>query len=335
MASVERWAPVGFPGYAHYRVSTTGKIVNKYGKILKPYSKNNEYQCIDLWQKNKKKAFRVNRVVASAFLDDWNPALTVDHINHVPSDNRAENLRMFTQQQQVVHRRPFKKRSWLRLEQRTMDGTLLDTFTTLSDAAKAVGASTTDRIVACALGKVPSAHGYAWTTPTHFDWIGEEWKHVTPTVQVSNMGRVLRTHRNTGLMCIAVEPKDCYQMDGYPQVHFDHKRAGLHVMVAKLFLAPPDDPAKTMVNHKDGDLLNARADNLEWVTPSQNTQHAHDTGLLNTKRTVNQYDMNGEFVATYGSLKEAALAVGCHRRNISANVCGFSKSASGFVWKCA
>lgn len=332
--SVEVWAPVGLPGYEQYLVSTTGKIRNRWDRLLSPWKKNNDYLCVHLWRENKKRAFRVNRIVASAFLHDWDPELTVDHINHVRDDNHVDNLRMLTQQEQVVHRRPYDMRSWLRLQQWTLDGQLVATHTSLKAAAQVVGAYDASRITKCALGLKASAHGFVWKTPPHVDLPGEEWNPVSSTVQLSNMGRVRRQFRS-GLWSVAVEPKDAYLMDGYPQIHFDGGRKFLHVMVAKTFLLPPDDPAKTMVNHRDGNLLNAHASNLEWVTPSQNAQHAHDTGLLKTKRVVNQIDKNGNFVATYPSIRQAAQAIGCHPRNITANLRGFAKSASGYVWKYA
>lgn len=52
----------------------------------------------------------------------------------------------------------------------------------------------------------------------------------------------------------------------------------VHRLVAKAFVPNPNH--YTEVNHKDGDTYNNRADNLEWVTHSENIQHAYDTGLV-------------------------------------------------------
>lgn len=51
----------------------------------------------------------------------------------------------------------------------------------------------------------------------------------------------------------------------------------VHRLVALTHLIHID--GKDVVNHIDGDKLNNNVDNLEWVTTSENLQHALDTGL--------------------------------------------------------
>ena len=56
-----------------------------------------------------------------------------------------------------------------------------------------------------------------------------------------------------------------------------HKQALLHILVAKHFIPNPYDYPQ--VNHKDGVKRNCHKDNLEWVSPRQNIEHAFRTGL--------------------------------------------------------
>lgn len=67
---------------------------------------------------------------------------------------------------------------------------------------------------------------------------------------------------------------------GYRQGIFHKQNIEFHRIIATAFC--PHEPGKDYVNHKDGDKLNNSADNLEWVTRSENTLHSFQTGLQKT-----------------------------------------------------
>lgn len=54
--------------------------------------------------------------------------------------------------------------------------------------------------------------------------------------------------------------------------------ARVHRLVAEAFI--PNPLALPEVNHIDSDRTNARVDNLEWVTPSQNRYHGYHFGAV-------------------------------------------------------
>ena len=56
------------------------------------------------------------------------------------------------------------------------------------------------------------------------------------------------------------------------------QRLSVHRMVALEFIPNPLD--KSFINHKGLDKLNNRASNLEWVTASENIQHAYENGVM-------------------------------------------------------
>lgn len=97
----------------------------------------------------------------------------------------------------------------------------------------------------------------------------ETWKQFDDDYSISNYGRVkhiLSDHyRIIG---------GSVHQDGYIFVTIKGKQYPLHRLVAKLFHS---DTYKggLVVNHMDGNKMNNFADNLEWVTQSENINHSY------------------------------------------------------------
>ena len=66
-------------------------------------------------------------------------------------------------------------------------------------------------------------------------------------------------------------------MHGYLVTKMNNKTVPIHSIVANLLV--PSDKVVRVVNHKDGNKLNNRPENLEWVSVSENVRHALANGL--------------------------------------------------------
>ena len=81
----------------------------------------------------------------------------------------------------------------------------------------------------------------------------------------------------------------------------------VHRIVALTYIDNPQN--KEFVNHIDGDKMNNNVDNLEWVTRRENMIHARDVLGCNFNKNIKpiyQYDLNGNFIKRYESLKEVS-----------------------------
>ena len=165
--------------------------------------------------------------------------------------------------------------------------------------------------------------------------------------QVSNMGRVKSLERiriaNNGKSETAQFPVKekilsvSKQTQGYSQVSLckngTQKSYRLNRLVANTFIHNPEN--KPEVNHIDGNKDNNRVDNLEWVTSAENQKHKVENGLVKPyRRPILQIDDNGNVVAEYGSIKEAAETLNYSKGNIC-SACNGKRNgrANGYYWR--
>lgn len=89
--------------FEDYCITTKGDVINNRGKTLKPYKSKSGYLNVYIYNYNGKKGFRVNRLVAFAFIP--NP-LNKPQVNHLDGDklnNKVNNLEWCTGAENMQH----------------------------------------------------------------------------------------------------------------------------------------------------------------------------------------------------------------------------------------
>lgn len=125
---------------------------------------------------------------------------------------------------------------------------------------------------------------------------------------------------------------------GYYMIHLrdkNGKRKGelVHRLIAETFIDNPNNYKQ--VNHIDENKKNNYVENLQWVTPKQNTNYG--TGILRanikkSKPVVMLSDL-GDILGIFFSATDAARKTNIAQGSIT-NVClGKNKHAGGFCWE--
>ena len=314
--------------FSKYEVSSLGQIRNKntgYTLSTKPdsggYVRNGFYD-----DEGKIQKMFAHSIVAKIFLDEpKSENMTVDHINRDRTDNRASNLRWATKKQQAANADTSKRKpKGQPVIQYTMDMKEIKRWPSIVSAEKELGVC---KICYACKGKYKHSGGYKWAYEKQ-TLDGEIWKEYQPfDIQVSNMGRIKPLHYH---IVSGSKTSNGYLTYGKPAKY-------VHIIIAEVFLSNPKN--RPQVNHKDGNGLNNKVENLEWSTGSENSKHAHESGLNphshRTSLAVKQYDLEGNFIAQYKSMNEASKKTKCGLTGISSTCRGFSDNTGGYVFKYA
>ena len=126
----------------------------------------------------------------------------------------------------------------------------------------------------------------------------------------------------------AIQLKEAKITNGYLGIRLYNgenvKTFKIHRLVASTFI--PNPLNLPQINHIDENKTNNNVENLEWCSAQYNIDYSQS-------KPVNQYSLDGIYIATYKSIKEASKQTGINQGDISCCCRGKYKTSGGFIWK--
>lgn len=124
--------------------------------------------------------------------------------------------------------------------------------------------------------------------------------------------------------------------ENYVSICFSGQTVKLHRLICYAFNPLPDkkslkDYDGLQVNHIDGNTMNNKAENLEWVTNSENMRHAYKTGLNRKMQPVLLKYKNGS-IREFNSIAEASRTTGDTESQIRSCIKGKKLSTCKHDW---
>lgn len=340
----KEWTKVA--GFSKYEMKKDGTIRHIVSHKVNGQADRDSYIQVSLMpDEGGVKACRVAKLVLQTFNPTTNDKLTVSHIDKNYKNNNLENLKWVTATERN-NARVFNKEkedpsnmiSVWRINPETKER--LEFYKNVKLAADWVLDNNLSRTqnkeilkgnIYSSIKSKNKAYTFNWEYGESIQKVYDDeiWKPIDPkwvdgaeNYQISNYGR----SKNPNNLI-----SDGTVDSGYISLWILKTRKRAHQLVALAFIENPEN--KPSVNHIDGDKKNNHVSNLEWVTASENTKHAHDSGLINSKKTIVQYDLNGNKIREFESIKAASIALNIGSGDICSCCLGNLTTIGGFKFK--
>ena len=302
--SDEFWKGV-FSPYERYEISSYGNCRNKItGRALRPLSIGG-YKAFVLQGPSKQKEYLAHRLVALAFLSNNEGAqAVVHHKNGVRDDNRIENLEWasVSKNAKLAKKSAPTSKNLRPVAQHTVAGEFVKNWQSLAHAVKGLGLKkgAQSKIGECCKGRRKTCGGFCWSFIAPDIIKGEAWKDLTVngvTLGISSAGRI-RGERGKVVYGSKTD-------SGYMRAEAGGRKFMVHRLVAEAFLPAPTY-GQSQVNHLNNERLDNRVENLEWISPSDNSKHS---AYLRWKSVIASNLKTSE-IRIFNSVKEAAAILG-------------------------
>ncbi len=176
--------------------------------------------------------------------------------------------------------------------------------------------------------KQASYVGIPTMDPTEWHQVGDSRYHVSRSGQVMGArGAIMRPSvSGNGYLYVSLKYRAKRQ-----------KHAYVHRLVAEAFV--PNPSKLSVVDHINRVREDNRADNLRWVTHSQNAEN-RTKGAIKSQtayhgRPIDQYSRDGVFIRRWPSLVDATKECKIYEQGIWKCCSGRNKTAGGWIWKYA
>lgn len=161
MNSKEEWKEIN--GFPNYRISNLGNVYNiNSNEYIKPFN-NNGYKRVNLYYNRKQKSIYVHRLVAEAFLDNFNNCRVINHKDEDKTNNCVNNLEWCTHKYNTNYGNcinKIKSKSIKRpVVQLTLDNKIINEYNSTIDAYKKTKIS---NITRCCKSLTKTAGNYVW-----------------------------------------------------------------------------------------------------------------------------------------------------------------------------
>ncbi len=326
----EEWKII--EGFEKYMISNQGRVWTKYYKRLMNCETTNGYSRVTIRRDKKQHHRLVHRIVGLHFVDNPETKKYINHKDENTFNNDWENLEWVSARENSIHSCKGNKFAVVKITpiiQYDRNGKEIAKFCSMTQAAKTTGTNL-QGISKCCKGYLRTSGGFCWKFE-NVEECPEDAKRIDgfEKYYITKCGRVYNKNFRRFL-------KPQKYKNGYQYVKLKVEGNGTHANIGRLvaiaFLENPEN--KPLVVHKNGNRDDNRIENLKWATAKENSLN-----ILGKRKLcpVIQYDLKGNYIAEFPSIKVAEDVTGVSAKGIQ-RVCKKHygrKTTGGYQWEYA